>query len=389
LVFRFKVLNIPIASMKKFEEGVFSDLRNLKVGLGCQLEEPRSPFLVQLHELGCIRTQKKQKVFFWECVNHEYLFQEALGREKKRHVTVAQDGLTMLDADWRSMSTIWESTAPLKVTVHYLSMPSVSMDGAWGSGMVDPTVLQSPMITSSPLKAAPLARVAARALLNHSRSRASSSASSSFTTTYAPVTRPVTPASRSLPLSMYHLLNQANGMPTPDALFMNPFDTPNAAKQNLLWNDEAIAAVTYEVLKSSPELFSASSCNETDPIVEYSNWLASVTNSPSDNELSGEQTSSAYSALSLIDDAGLSMQQLDAVCSNDELANLLDSSISNETLLSSLQQEIDLAATELLFASMPQPEPRKRERSNTASSACSSRSSKRYQPYRMPGSLVM
>jgi hypothetical protein len=181
-------------------------------------------------------------------------------------------------------------------------------------------------------------------------------------------------------------------MPTPDALYLNnPYTA--AVKQGSLWNDEAIAAVTYEVLRNSPELLASS---DSDPVVEYSNWLASVNNSPSDNELSGDMNSSVFSALSLIDDAGLSMQQLDSMCTNDDLANLLDHTVNDPSLLSSLQQEIDLAATELLFASMVQPETKKRERSNTHSSACSSRSTgnnnssnKRYAPYRIPGSLVM
>lgn len=67
--------------MKKFEEGVFSDLRNLKPGQDACLEEPKvrslsaditsvlhtsqSPFLDLLFKYQCIRTQKKQKVFYW------------------------------------------------------------------------------------------------------------------------------------------------------------------------------------------------------------------------------------------------------------------------------------------------------------------------------------
>jgi transcription factor STE12 len=54
--------------MKKFEEGVFSDLRNLKPGTDACLEEPKSPFLDLLFKHHCIRTQKKQKVFYWYVV---------------------------------------------------------------------------------------------------------------------------------------------------------------------------------------------------------------------------------------------------------------------------------------------------------------------------------
>jgi hypothetical protein len=94
--------------------------------------------------------------------------------------------------------------------------------------------------------------------------------------------------------------------------------------------------------------------------------------------------SSVFSALSLIEDSGLSMQQLDEF-------TLFDNALTSDAdLLSSLEREIDLAATELLFAQMTQPsESKKRERSNTTASACSARSNKRYQPYHLPGSLVL
>lgn len=74
LVFRFHAFGRPVANMKKFEEGVFSDLRNLKPGLDACLEEPRSEFLELLYKNNCIRTQKKQKVFFWFSVPHDRLF---------------------------------------------------------------------------------------------------------------------------------------------------------------------------------------------------------------------------------------------------------------------------------------------------------------------------
>ena len=88
LVFRFEAFGRPVRNMKKFEEGVFSDLRNLKPGQDACLEEPKvrapmisispffpflfrlppqSPFLDLLFKYQCIRTQKKQKVFYW-CV---------------------------------------------------------------------------------------------------------------------------------------------------------------------------------------------------------------------------------------------------------------------------------------------------------------------------------
>jgi transcription factor STE12 len=41
LVFRFEAFGRPVVNMKKFEEGVFSDLRNLKPGTDACLEEPK------------------------------------------------------------------------------------------------------------------------------------------------------------------------------------------------------------------------------------------------------------------------------------------------------------------------------------------------------------
>ncbi|WWC59157.1 uncharacterized protein I303_101705 [Kwoniella dejecticola CBS 10117] len=82
LVFRFEAFSRPVRNMKKFEEGVFSDLRNLKPGTDACLEEPKSPFLDLLFRNGCIRTQKK--VFYWFSVPHDRLFLDALERDLKR-----------------------------------------------------------------------------------------------------------------------------------------------------------------------------------------------------------------------------------------------------------------------------------------------------------------
>jgi transcription factor STE12 len=117
LVFRFDAFARPVRNMKKFEEGVFSDLRNLKPGNDACLEEPKvsylvstwipllttwqSPFLDLLFKYQCIRTQKKQKVFYWLVVltyfmnkvklsiprfsvPHDRLFLDALERDLKR-----------------------------------------------------------------------------------------------------------------------------------------------------------------------------------------------------------------------------------------------------------------------------------------------------------------
>ncbi|KAH6873982.1 STE-12 alpha [Coprinopsis sp. MPI-PUGE-AT-0042] len=84
LVFRFEAFGRPVRNTKKFEEGVFSDLRNLKPGVDACLEEPKSPFLDLLFKYQCIRTQKKQKVFYWFSVPHDRLFLDALDRDLKR-----------------------------------------------------------------------------------------------------------------------------------------------------------------------------------------------------------------------------------------------------------------------------------------------------------------
>eukprot|EP00835_Amoeboradix_gromovi_P004080 NODE_299_length_11430_cov_0.261054.p1 type:complete len:421 gc:universal NODE_299_length_11430_cov_0.261054:6725-7987(+) len=84
LVFRFQAYGRPVRNIKKFEEGIFSDLRNLKPGVDASLEEPRSGFLELMYKHNCIRTQKKQKVFFWYSVPHDRLFVDALERDLKR-----------------------------------------------------------------------------------------------------------------------------------------------------------------------------------------------------------------------------------------------------------------------------------------------------------------
>ncbi|KAK9238336.1 STE like transcription factor-domain-containing protein [Lipomyces kononenkoae] len=85
LTFRFQAFGRPVKNPKKFEEGIFSDLRNLKPGNDdALLEEPKSPFLEILYKNNCIRTQKKQKVFNWFSVPHDRLFLDALERDLKR-----------------------------------------------------------------------------------------------------------------------------------------------------------------------------------------------------------------------------------------------------------------------------------------------------------------
>jgi len=101
LVFRFQAYGRPVKNIKKFEEGIFSDLRNLKPGVDAILEEPRSEFLEMLYKNNCIRTQKKQKVFFWFSVPHDRLFLDALERDHKR------------ESEGKEPSTVALQSAPL------------------------------------------------------------------------------------------------------------------------------------------------------------------------------------------------------------------------------------------------------------------------------------
>jgi transcription factor STE12 len=94
LSFRFQAFGRPVKNSKKFEEGIFSDLRNLKSGTDASLEEPKSAFLDFLYKNNCIRTQKKQKVFYWYSVPHDRLFLDALERDLKRE-KIGQEATTM------------------------------------------------------------------------------------------------------------------------------------------------------------------------------------------------------------------------------------------------------------------------------------------------------
>ncbi|CAN6609742.1 hypothetical protein TRVA0_004S01640 [Trichomonascus vanleenenianus] len=84
LTYRFQAFGRNVVNKKKFEEGIFSDLRNLKCDTDAILEEPKSPFLDFLYRNNCVRTQKKQKVFHWYSVGHDRLFLDALERDLKK-----------------------------------------------------------------------------------------------------------------------------------------------------------------------------------------------------------------------------------------------------------------------------------------------------------------
>lgn len=83
-MYRMQKFGREVIQKKKFEEGIFSDLRNLKCGVDATLEPPKSEFLSFLFRNLCLKTQKKQKVFFWFSVRHDELFADALERDLKR-----------------------------------------------------------------------------------------------------------------------------------------------------------------------------------------------------------------------------------------------------------------------------------------------------------------
>lgn len=84
VTWRLEEFGRRVINQKKFEEGIFSDLRNLKAGEHACLEGPRSLFLECLFKNRAIRTQKKQKVFYFYSVPHDSLFLEVLERDLKR-----------------------------------------------------------------------------------------------------------------------------------------------------------------------------------------------------------------------------------------------------------------------------------------------------------------
>src|SRR3984885_7862874 len=84
VAYRLQCQGIKVPSLKKLQEGVVSDLRVLRAGQHFVLENAQSELLRLLRRNGCIKTLKKQKVFFWDSVPHDALFENALEREVMR-----------------------------------------------------------------------------------------------------------------------------------------------------------------------------------------------------------------------------------------------------------------------------------------------------------------
>lgn len=116
ITFRFSSIGRTISNVRKFEEGIFSDLRNLKAGIDATLEPAKSDFLAFLFRNRTIRTQKKQKIFYWFSVNHDKLFMDALERDLKRefplYPDIPEDGKTsqMLHMAKMQCSGIYQSS---------------------------------------------------------------------------------------------------------------------------------------------------------------------------------------------------------------------------------------------------------------------------------------
>lgn len=108
IVYKFTHFGRRIIDRKKFEEGIFSDLRNLKRDSDAVLEAPRSEFLNFLYKNSCLRTQKKQKVFFWFNVPHDKLMADALERDLKKE-KMGQKPTTVAERDPATSFTYNES----------------------------------------------------------------------------------------------------------------------------------------------------------------------------------------------------------------------------------------------------------------------------------------
>lgn len=93
-MYRMMLFGRVVIQKKKFEEGIFSDLRSLKLGEHAVLEQPKSRFLDFLFKNMCVKTQKKQKVFYWFSVPHDKLISDALERDLKRETTNQMQSMT-------------------------------------------------------------------------------------------------------------------------------------------------------------------------------------------------------------------------------------------------------------------------------------------------------
>lgn len=130
ILYKFQHFGRAITDRKKFEEGIFSDLRNLKAGEDAVLENPKSDFLEFLYKNSCLRTQKKQKVFYWFNVPHDKLMADALERDIKKErmgqvptsVALREPALLFHYEEDKSKSLYEQLSA-------HLSLPRFDVDG--------------------------------------------------------------------------------------------------------------------------------------------------------------------------------------------------------------------------------------------------------------------
>ncbi|KAK4157929.1 STE like transcription factor [Chaetomidium leptoderma] len=175
LSFRFQAFGRPVKNSKKFEEGIFSDLRNLKSGTDATLEEPKSAFLDFLYKNNCIRTQKKQKVFYWYSVPHDRLFLDALERDLKRE-KMGQEATTMavsepaLSFQFDSSQSLYEQLTKAQQAnsssfnpqpVSYSQPQNTSPVMAPMDSMPPPQMMHQPMPQPIPHTMAPMAQTMA------------------------------------------------------------------------------------------------------------------------------------------------------------------------------------------------------------------------------------
>lgn len=72
---------------RKFEEGVYSDLRQARLGSDGILEQANSKFLRYLYSIGCVKTHKRQKIFYWRSVRHLDIHEEVIRREIRKSIS--------------------------------------------------------------------------------------------------------------------------------------------------------------------------------------------------------------------------------------------------------------------------------------------------------------
>ncbi|TIB71320.1 hypothetical protein E3Q24_02398 [Wallemia mellicola] len=95
--FKVRKLGRIITDKRKFNEGISSDLRNLKIGIDSVIEYNGSTLLDLLVRFGALRTLKKQKLFKWHSVPHDRMFLDALERDLKREAAGTPGTSTAID----------------------------------------------------------------------------------------------------------------------------------------------------------------------------------------------------------------------------------------------------------------------------------------------------